>query len=193
MVVTAKPTGQYTYADYAAKPDDERWELIDGVFYQMAPSPSLNHQTVSGNLFVLLHNHIRPRRLGLLHYAPADVILSDQTVVQPDLLYVSAARSHITAGCSCEGPPDLVVEILSPSNSRHDLEIKRELYARHSVAEYLIVDRDRETVRALTGLGIVGRVGKYAEDTVYRAGDTITLATMPGLTISMADLFAPQV
>lgn len=65
-MVTAKPKGKYTYADYAAKPDDEKWELIDGVLYQMAAGASAKHQEASENLGRLFTDHIWPRRLGRL-------------------------------------------------------------------------------------------------------------------------------
>ena len=104
----------------------------------------------------------RPDRSGLVYAAPIHAVMfPDESTVEPDLLIVSAERflHIITLTAACEGPPDLLVEILSPSNTRHDLETKRELYARHGVPMYLIVDADAESVRALTEPIIDGNVG----------------------------------
>ena len=109
-MVTARPKGKYTYEDYAAKPDDEKWELIDGVLYQMAAGASARHQEVGENLGNLIGDRIRPRRLGRLYRPRFDLILPGETVVEPDLLFVSAARRHIVTARACEGAPDLVLQ-----------------------------------------------------------------------------------
>ena len=150
-MATAKPKGKLTYADYAATPDDERWELIDGVLYRMAPAPNTNHQRALLRLVSAFVLHFsRVGQPGELFFAPTDLILSDGTTVQPDMLFVSEDRRGIIALRGCEGPPDLVVEVLSPSNTAHDLETKRELYARFGIPEYLILDSAAETVLALS-------------------------------------------
>ncbi len=188
-MVSTRPKGKHTYADYFATPEGERWELIDGVLYHMAAAPSVKHQTSSGNLFFLFSSHIRPRRLGAVYAAPFAVMLPDESTVEPDLLFVSAARRHIVSDRACEGPPDLVVEILSPSNTRHDLETKRELYARHGIPMYLIVDAEEESVRALTKPIIDGNGGVYAEEAVYHIGDIVDIDVIPGLHIAVSDVF----
>lgn len=145
MVIT-RPKGKHTYEDYAATPDDERWELIDGVLYRMAPAPNTRHQRTLRNLVSAFVLHFsRVGQTGEMFFAPTDVILSDRTTVEPDLFFVAADRDHIVTLRGCEGPPDLVVEVLSPSNSARDLETKRELYARHSIPEYFILNTDAET------------------------------------------------
>lgn len=189
-MVIAKPKGKYNYADYAATPEGERWELIDGVLHQMAASPNTKHHDVSENAGDLVNAVIRPRRLGRLYRAPYDLILSDKDTVVPDLLYVSAARRQIITSRGCEGVPDLVVEILSPSNSSHDLAVKRELYARYEIPEYWILDPIRETVLALTTPMVNGGVGKYTIEAIYQVGDTLTTERIPGLAIDVADIFA---
>ena len=189
-MVTAKPTGTYTVADYFATPEGERWELIDGVLYHMAAAPNIKHQSASGNLFFMMGSHVRPRRLGLLFSTPCAVLLPGESAVEPDLLFVSADRRHILTERACEGPPDLVVQILSPSNRAHDLERKRELYARHGVPEYLILDPNEETVLAL-GDPVVSAGGEaYGSERLYRSGDTLTIAAIPGLAIAVGDIFA---
>ena len=189
-MVLAMPKGNATCADYFATPEGERWELIDGVFYQMAAAPSIKHQDVSRNLIVRIEPYISRRRLGVLYHAPAAVLLPGETAVEPDLFYVRRERSRIFTDRACEGPPDLVVEILSPSNRRHDLERKRELYARHGVPEYWLLEPDDETVRQLTDPVALSGVGHYTSERLYRAGDTLATAVIPGLAIAVADIFA---
>ena len=188
-MVSTRPKGKYTYGDYFATPEGERWELIDGVLYHMAAAPNRKHQTASGNLFFLLSSQIRPGRLGLVYAAPFAVMLPDESTVEPDLLFVSAARRDIVTERACEGPPDLVVEILSPSNTRHDLERKRELYARHGIPMYLIVDADAESVRALTEPIVDGNDGVYTQEVEYHAGDIMEISVIPGLRLAVSDIF----
>ena len=189
-MVTARPKGKYTYADYAAKPDDEKWELIDGVLYQMAAGASARHQEVSENFGSLMGDHIRPRRLGRIYRPRFDLILPGETAVEPDLMFVSAARRSIITTRGCEGPPDLVVEVLPPSNPRHDLERKRELYARHGILEYLILEPNKETVLALADPVISSAEGAYRSERLYHPGDVFAIAAIPGLAIAVADIFA---
>ena len=189
-MVTARPKGKYTHADYAATPEGERWELIDGALYHMAAAPNTRHQTVSLFLGAPIDGHVLPRRMGLLYRAPYALILSEGNTVEPDLLYVSANRRHIITSRGCEGIPDLVVEILSPSNSAHDLAVKRELYARHRIPEYWILDPYAETVLALTEPVVNNGVGEYTVEALYQSGDTLTTDRIPGLAIAVADIFA---
>ena len=189
-MVTAKPKGKYTYADYFATPEGERWELIDGVLYRMAATPNTKHQEASENTGNLINDIIRPNRLGRIYRAPYSLILSNRNTVEPDLLYVSAARRRIITARGCEGIPDLVIEILSPSNPAHDLAVKRELYARHGIPEYWILNPARETVLALTNPVISNGVGEYTAEALYQVGDTFTTARIPGLVIAVANIFA---
>ena len=192
VTVTATVTaqGSATYADYWATPEGERWELIDGVLYQMAAAPNIKHQIVSGVLGSHFDRHIEQRRLGFAFRAPCTLLLPGESAVEPDLFYVSAGRRQILSERACEGPPDLVVEILSPSNPRHDLVRKRELYARHGIPEYWIVEPDAETVLALTEPIAGSGVGEYTAETLYRPGDTLSTAAIPSLAIAVADIFA---
>ena len=189
-MVARKPRGKYTYADYAATPDDERWELIDGELYRMAAGASTRHQLVSGTLEDLIKDSVRPSGAGWVLHAPYDVILSDANTVEPDILFVSAARRSIITERACEGAPDLVVEVLSPSNSRRDLEVKRELYARFGVPEYLIVDPYQETVVSLTNPSADEGEGRYANEATYRSGEHLPIGSLPGLVIPVAEIFA---
>ena len=139
-MVTRNPKVRFTYEDYCQLPDDKRYELIDGEFYEMAPSPITVHQRILLMLARLLADWVDQHEMGEVFIAPFDVILSENDTMQPDVLFVAEARRSIITRRACEGAPDLVVEILSPSTSRRDLGIKRERYALFGVREYWIVD-----------------------------------------------------
>ena len=135
-----------TYADLCGMPDDgRRYELFEGEVY-VTPAPRIVHQRISRNLELVLHSYVEQHGLGEVLYAPVDVILTDTTVVQPDLLYVSRPRLPIVREHGIVAAPDLVVEILSPSSSSRDRGIKRRLYERQGVAEYWIVDAEARAV-----------------------------------------------
>jgi Uma2 family endonuclease len=135
-----------TYEDYLHLPNDlNRYEILEGEL-SVTPAPSTKHQRVSANLFKLLTRHIDERNLGKLFYAPIDLILDPTAVLQPDLLFVSSARQRIITEKAIEGAPDLVIEILSPATSRTDRVTKAQIYARHGVPAYWIVDPEQQVV-----------------------------------------------
>lgn len=137
---------RYTWDDYQDFPDDERWEIVGGKTYSMTPSPSTRHQSVSLELSVQIHRAVQGSSCRVFT-APMDVKLSEQDIVQPDLLVVcdptQIKDSHI------EGPPKLVVEILSPSTQAHDRVRKMRLYAQVGVEEYWLVQAEVATVEVL--------------------------------------------
>jgi Uma2 family endonuclease len=116
-----------TYADYAAIPaDGRRYELHEGeVSVTLAPSPP--HQEVLGSLFALLREHVKSRGLGKVFPSPIDCMLSDTTVVQPDMVYVASGSLPAISRRGIEGPPTLVVEVLSPSTIQIDRGVKFQL------------------------------------------------------------------
>jgi Uma2 family endonuclease len=135
-----------TYEDYILLPNDgNRYEILEGEL-SVTPAPGTKHQTASGNLFILLTQHIKERDLGSLFHAPLDLILESTSVLQPDLLFVSIGRQHIITDRAIEGAPDLVIEILSPTTSRTDRVTKAYIYARHRIPAYWIVDPDEEHI-----------------------------------------------
>jgi Uma2 family endonuclease len=136
--VTTLPRGRaLTVADLESMPDDgHRYELIDGTLV-VTPAPSLRHQRASGELFYLLRQAC-PEELQLLA-APFDVVLGDDTGVQPDLL---VARHEDFTDKNLPAAPLLAVEILSPSTRLVDLNLKKATYERAGVASYWVVDPD---------------------------------------------------
>jgi len=144
-----KKEKRYTYSDYCSWDDGQRWELIDGYAYLMAPAPTQAHQSAGGYIYIQLANFLKGKSCRVF-YAPFDVRLNafsdDNTVVQPDLLVV-CDMSKLDGKC-CVGAPDFVIEILSPSTARFDRTIKFDLYKAAGVREYWIVDPDTKTVSA---------------------------------------------
>ena len=181
-ITAVKPKLKLTYEDYASLPDDERCELIDGELIPM-PSPKKIHQRLILDLSWILRR-LEEMGLGELFIAPFDVILSRFNVVQPDLIFVSSARAHIITEDNIRGAPDLVVEILSPSTAGYDRTTKRNLYARHGVREYWLIDPYAKTVTVL----ILGANG-YDTLAVYGEGDTLTSPTLAGFALNLSDLF----
>ena len=173
-----------TYEDYCALPNDgRRYEILEGEL-AVTPSPSIAHQRFSRNLLVLLHNHVRDHQLGEIFSAPCDVILEKTSVVVPDLLFVSRERLGIVTDRGVEGAPDLIVEILSPGTARRDRVEKAQLYARHGVRHYWLVDPDARTVEAFELAE-----GQYHR-TAHLAGDaTFAPSLFPGLTIPLGTLW----
>jgi len=140
-----RATGRHcTYADYRQWPDDERWELIDGIAYAMAPAPTISHQTLAGQLFRQIDQALDGTPCRTL-IAPVDVLLpaaneaDDQatTVVQPDILVI-CDPAKVTEN-NIRGAPDWIIEALSPATAIHDHLTKRALYERAGVREYWLV------------------------------------------------------
>jgi Uma2 family endonuclease len=131
-----------TYADYAAIPDDGRRYELRGGELSVTPAPGTRHQRILRDPLVILHEHVTRGRLGQIFPAPVDCILSDNTVLQPDLVFVGTERGAIVSERGIEGAPTLVVEILSPSTVGTDRVAKADLYARHANPSYWIVDPD---------------------------------------------------
>jgi Uma2 family endonuclease len=184
----ASPTLKLTYDDFVLFPDDgRRHELIDGEHF-VTPSPNRRHQVVLANLFRALDAAARAHGAGKVFFAPFDVVLTPYDVVEPDLLFVSAGRAAILTDANVQGPPDLVVEVLSPSGRRQDEVLKRDLYDRGGVVEYWLVDPEAETVKVFRR-GDEGRLGR-PELLGSREGDSLSTPLIAGLLAPLADVFA---
>ena len=180
------PNVRLTYQDYVNLPesDDKRYELIDGELY-LVPSPTPAHQTSLQNLFKKLDDFVQSGRLGRVFVAPLDVVLSNEDVLQPDILYISSRRENIITEINIQGAPDLVVEILSPGTADRDRTIKRARYFVHGVQEYWMVDPQAKTIEVLTaGQDDFETVGVYAE------GTSLASPTLEGLVIQLQGIFS---
>jgi Uma2 family endonuclease len=183
MSVTSR---SFTYADLLREREtrDERLELIEGVIV-VTPSPAPMHQIIIHRLAVLLDPQIVASGLGQVMEAPLDVYLEDRNVLQPDVVVLLHDRMNLLGPANIEAAPSLAIEVLSPSTSRRDQGIKRDLYARFGVPEYWIVDPVARTVT----ICFDPRDGRYSQETT--AVDTAASATIPGLSVELTALFAP--
>jgi Uma2 family endonuclease len=138
--------GPYRAKDYWELPEGAPYELMRGELV-LSPSPRSSHQIIIGQLFCVFQS-VEKRGGGLSILSPMDVILSDDTILQPDLLYVSKIRRGII-GERVNGPPDVVVEVLSPRAERRDRVQKLALYAEYGVPEFWIVDQSAQWIEFL--------------------------------------------
>ncbi|MEM9186200.1 MAG: Uma2 family endonuclease [Planctomycetota bacterium] len=172
--------GPYTAADYWRLPEGEPVELIQGRLV-MSPAPISLHQFVVRQLSRWLES-AEESAGGVVYISPIDVVLDDQNIVQPDLIYLAKDRLD-QIGDRIEGAPSLVIEVLSPSTANRDRQQKLQLYARHSVPEYWMVDPDARTLEFL-----VNDEGRFVvatpTDGVY------TSAVTPELVVDPAEFWA---
>jgi Uma2 family endonuclease len=183
--VTWPEQGRWTYDDWLRLPGDEfRYEIVEGELH-VSPSPSTGHQFVVTSLIAAMHAYARKHELGAILTAPVGVRLPEQdTAVQPDILFVARDRLNIIRDDIIDGAPDLVVEVLSPSNWIYDRTRKQKAYERAGVREYWIVDYRARTVDVLALEG-----GEFVQRGQYHDGDTVASEVLPGLTIPVADIF----
>lgn len=178
----------FTYADYVQWPDDERFELIDGVAYAMGPAPVRRHQVFVLEIARQIANALKGRTCQPF-IAPFDVRLpkpgrADEmtdTVLQPDIAVVCDAQKLDERGC--RGAPDWVIEVVSPATASRDQILKREVYERAGVREYWIV----HPVDRLVTVYILS-AGVYPRNEVYELSDTLTSRAVPEVTIDWAEL-----
>jgi len=179
----------FTYAEYKdwELKEGERFELIYGEAFAMAGANE-RHQAILGELFSQLHVFLRGKPCKV-YPAPFDVRLfykedeSDDTVVQPDILVICDEKKRGQEGC--RGAPDLVVEILSPSNTAIEMERKLKLYQKAGVKEYWVVDPENQ------GLTAFQFQKKVISMKTYGSADSVPVAVLPGLIISLEQAFAP--
>jgi len=182
MAVNIKPL--MTIADLEAMPDDgNRYEIIEGELF-VSCAPGLTHQRVSGNLLILIGNYLRQNPIGEIISTPG-LILSEFSGVIPDLVFFTREMSDkIISNERLVDAPAIVVEILSPGaeNTRRDNVAKRQLYAKHRVTEYWIVDFVERTVEVLTGasLGVERKLTGV---------DVLTSTCLPGFSCSTDAVF----
>jgi Uma2 family endonuclease len=181
MSLPAYKRKKYTWSDYQSWNDNQRWEIIGGDAWLMSPSPTWRHQRISGELFRQMANYFKGKPCQVLD-APLDVVLSEEDVVQPDLLVVcdksQIKRTHI------EGAPALVVEIVSENSSMRDRLLKLNLYARSGVKEYWIVTPFPSMVEVLSLSN-----GKYVVQHVFGKDDALVSPSFRDLAITLADVF----
>ncbi|MDR0759207.1 MAG: Uma2 family endonuclease [Treponema sp.] len=183
----------YTYADYLSWETDKRYEIIEGEAYMMS-SPSVTHQTISRELLLQFGNFLKAKPCEVFA-APLDVRLfpkednCDKTIVQPDLLVVCDS-SKLADGKSCRGAPDMVIEILSPSNTANLLLLKFNQYLQAGVREYWVVVPETRTIQA--HILEKGEGAGHYISTVHPNAETLDVFVLPGLAIDFTAVWGRQ-
>ena len=190
MVSATDPNRRLTYDDLLLFPGDKRrrHEIIDGVHY-VTPAPNVHHQALVGRLHIAIGNYLASHPgAGLVFLSPIDVVLTIHDVVEPDLVFVAGDQKDILTEANIQGAPALVVEVVSPSTRHRDERIKEELFDRAGVREYWMVDpdgsqiivhrREADGFHACTPLSVL-------------EGAVLTTPLLPGLSLSLSELFRP--
>ncbi len=183
---------RYTYADYLTWMDDKRRELFDGMVKLMTPAPSRSHQKLSIKLSRYLDVYLDNKNCEVYH-APSDVRLPKNksktnetiyTVVQPDIYVVCDLSKMDEKGCL--GAPDFIIEIVSTGNSKRDFQDKFEIYQKHGVREYWIVNPNDENVNVF----VLDENGKYQLRGMFADDDKIPVNIFDGdLKIDLTEVF----
>jgi len=183
---------KYSYADYLSWPDDERWEIIDGVPHDMSPAPTLDHQRISRRLLNCFENYLFDKTCEVFD-APVDVKFSEGNdksdkeifnVLQPDLIVV-CDKDKIKDGKCCFGPPDIIIEILSPSTASKDIIKKRRIYEKNKVKQYWIADPQEKEIFIYK----LKDNGKYEEPEIYTKSDKIKIQDFEDMEIDLSLVF----
>ena len=173
-----------TVADYRAMPEGPPYyQLIEGELI-MAPSPSSFHQDVVGNIYFLLRHHVMKHRLGKVCIAPLDVYLAETSVVQPDVFFLTNASLPLLESDGVHGAPDLVIEIVSPSNGWLDNKRKRPIYAQCGVKELWLVDPAMELIHRYDFTIDVAKPVRIVD-----SEESFETPLVPGLMINAVDVF----
>lgn len=174
-----------TYEDYLRLPDDgRRYEILEGVLH-VTPSPTTIHQRILRKLLSVLDVFVSENNRGEVFVAPLDIVFSNVSVVQPDLIYVSEARRDIITDKNIAGAPDLVVEIASPSTAGVDKVTKAQVYARYGVPYFWVVDPQQKTLeeyRLERGIYMLMRC--WEEHGVF------TPELFPGLKVNLKEIWS---
>jgi Uma2 family endonuclease len=180
-------TKQYSYSDYLLWQFQERVELIKGFIMKMSPAPSMIHQRISNNLTGSFYENFKRKPCNVFA-APFDVRLpipsakKDSTVVQPDLCIICDESKLDKRGCN--GTPDLMVEIISPNNSKHDVHTKFNLYQEAGVKEYWIIEPFDKIILVYTLIN-----GEFIGLKPQVEGENIKSPLFPELDIAIEDVF----
>jgi len=180
---------KFTYKDYLSWPNEERWELIDGVAYNMSPAPSRKHQGILLEMATVFHNYLKDKSCKV-YVAPFDVRLPEndevdeeiKTIVQPDIVIICDKNKLDDNGA--KGTPDIIIEILSPYTAKKDFITKRYLYEKHKVQQYWIVDPETKEV-------VIFKLknNKYEKPEEYKKEEKIKVDRFEDLEIDLETIF----
>ncbi|HLG43322.1 MAG TPA: Uma2 family endonuclease, partial [Planctomycetota bacterium] len=151
--------------------------------FAVSPSPGSRHQRIVRKLAAAFESYVKRTGAGEYLFSPMDVILSEEVVVQPDLLFVAKSRRRII-GDRVRGAPDVVIEVLSPETADRDRFVKRDLYERFGVSEYWILNPDARTAEIFTL-----QDSAYGAAQVFEAGDRVSTRALPGFELDLSRIW----
>jgi Uma2 family endonuclease len=180
----------YSYANYLNWLFPERVELIKGKIFKMSPAPSRVHQEVAGSIFLNLGIFLKDKPCKV-YSAPFDVRFAKEskadkdvfTVLQPDICVICDKSKLDARGCI--GAPDLVVEVLSPGNSKMELLNKYKVYEEFGVKEYWVVSQSDQNILIYT----LNDMGKFQPSKIFTLSEKITSSVLPGFELALDDVF----
>ena len=189
-LVQKKHDQYFTYKDYLSWPEGERWELINGEAFNMSPAPSRFHQNVVLELATIIKNWLKGKPCQI-YIAPFDVRLADpddpdeliDNVVQPDIVVICNPKILDEKGA--KGSPDWIIEILSPHTSKKDWNEKFNLYEKHGVREYWIID----PIGKIIYIYQRNEKGVYDEIAILEKKGIAESIVLKGLQINVEDVF----
>ena len=172
----------WTYDDYLKLNDDKRYEIIKGRLVEMAGA-SFEHQDVLTIILMKMREFCDRNNLGKVIPSPFDVVLNDENVVQPDIVFISNEKLHLIKN-SLFGVPDLVVEVVSDSSEKKDKIIKKKLYEKFRVKEYWIVEPNKKKIRVY-----VIKNNRYSLYCSSRIKEKIRSKVLEGFEIDLKEVF----
>jgi len=183
-MLTVEKKKKYTVADYMLLEEGAPFQLINNDLI-MSPSPSLLHQLILGEFYDAIKTFLKENKnKGLLVLPPMDIHLDEDNVYQPDLIFISAERINEIIKDHIEGAPDIVVEILSPSNAYYDLRQKKDIYEKYGVKEYIIIDPVQENADVY-----VLKDGSYQLPQKVQKNETLHSILLKGFSVELFKLF----
>jgi Uma2 family endonuclease len=171
-----------SYADYAKLEEGAPYQLINGMFVK-SPSPVPYHQSISKHIQFQLYK-LEQLGKGKVFAAPIDVYLSEENTFQPDIIFIVTNRLSLIGSKKIEGPPDIVIEILSPGTAYYDLRQKKRVYEQYGVKEYWIVDPMEKRIDIFKNQG-----NKYILITSAIETGEVSSELLKGFTINLDTLF----
>jgi Uma2 family endonuclease len=184
IVSTAKMSAKQ-FLELHEDPPGVRLELVQGEI-AVSPSPTPEHSRIDTDLRTIVNQHVKAHRLGVV-FGDVDTIFGVDDVRRPDIIFFSRRREHLVGDKAMEGPPDLCVEIISPSSSTVDRVDKFEQYEAGGVLHYWVVDPKSRSIEAYKL-----RRGKYAQVGSGTGNDVVTFPPFPKLNIDLAQIWPPQ-
>lgn len=163
--------------------EEERYEIVEGIRYDLKPAPTVTHQQLLGALYIMIYQTCHPN--GIILFSPLDVYLDEDNQFQPDLVFILHQHASIIKEKRIEGAPDLVAEVLSPSTSHNDKIRKKRQYDRHGVKEYWLIDPVHRTVDQF-----ILEQQKYVLFDTYGVTGRLTSPVFSCIEIDMERLFA---